>query len=58
VRNNNDTIGDFCCTGETATIRTAQGTPAGFIYFYGFSGGITDGKRWEKKQSGTDIAPS
>jgi hypothetical protein len=45
VRNNNDTIGDFCCTGETATIRTAQGTPAGFLYFYGFSGGITDGKR-------------
>jgi hypothetical protein len=58
VRNNNDTIGDFCCTGETTTIRTAQGTPAGFIYFYGFSDGITDGKRREKKQSGTDIAPS
>jgi hypothetical protein len=38
--NNNGTIGDFCCTGETATIRTAQGTPIGFIYFYGFSGGI------------------
>jgi hypothetical protein len=39
-RNNNGTIGDFCCTGETATIRTEQGTPIGFIYFYGFSGGI------------------
>jgi hypothetical protein len=39
-RNNNLTIGDFCCTGETATIRTAQGTPVGYIYFYGFSGGI------------------
>jgi hypothetical protein len=39
-RNNNGTIGDFCCTGETAIIRTAQGTPIGFIYFYGFSGGI------------------
>jgi hypothetical protein len=39
-RNNNGTIGDFCCTGETATIRTTQGTPIGYIYFYGFSGGI------------------
>jgi hypothetical protein len=39
-RNNNGTIGDFCCTGETATIRTEQGTPIGYIYFYGFSGGI------------------
>jgi len=39
-RNNNGTIGDFCCTGETTTIRTAQGAPIGFIYFYGFSGGI------------------
>jgi hypothetical protein len=49
-RNNNDTIGDFCCTGETATIRTAQGTPAGYIYFYGFSGGITNGKRSAAKR--------
>jgi len=39
-RNNNATIGDFCCTGETAAVRTAQGTPVGFIYFYDFSGGI------------------
>jgi hypothetical protein len=39
-RNNNEAIGDFCCTGETATIRTAQSTPIGYIYFYGFSGGI------------------
>jgi hypothetical protein len=49
-RNNNETIGDFCCTGETATIRTAQGTPAGYIYFYGFSGGITNGKRSAAKR--------
>jgi hypothetical protein len=33
IRNNNETIGDFCCTGETATLRTAQGAPVGFIYF-------------------------
>jgi len=39
-RNNNQTIGDFCCTGETATVRTAQGTPVGYIYFYDFKGGI------------------
>jgi hypothetical protein len=50
IRNNNDTIGDFCCTGETATIRTAQGAPAGYIYFYGFSGGITNGKRSAAKR--------
>jgi hypothetical protein len=50
VRNNNDTIGDFCCTGETATIRTAQGIPAGYIYFYGFSGGITNGRRSAAKR--------
>jgi len=39
-RNNNQTIGDFCCTGETAAIRTTQGVPIGYIYFYSFSGGI------------------
>jgi hypothetical protein len=39
-RNNNQTIGDFCCTGETATIRTAEGKTAGFIYFYDFRSGI------------------
>lgn len=50
VRNNNDTIGDFCCTGETATIHTAQGAPAGFIYFYGFSGGVNIGKRSAAKR--------
>jgi hypothetical protein len=49
-RNNNESIGDFCCTGETATIRTAQGTAAGYIYFYGFSGGITNGKRSAAKR--------
>jgi hypothetical protein len=49
-RNDNESIGDFCCTGETATIRTAQGTPAGYIYFYGFNGGITNGKRSAAKR--------
>jgi hypothetical protein len=49
-RNNNETIGDFCCTGETATIRTVRGMPTGFIYFYGFSGGITNGKRSAAKR--------
>lgn len=39
-RNNNQTIGDFCCTGETATVWAANGTPAGYIYFYGFTGGV------------------
>ena len=39
-RNNNETVGDFCCTDKTATIRTAQGTPIGYIYFYSFIGGI------------------
>jgi hypothetical protein len=50
IRNNNETIGDFCCTGETATLRTAQGAPVGYIYFYGFSGGITNGTRSAAKR--------
>jgi hypothetical protein len=44
-RNNNRTIGDFCCTGETATVRAAQGTPLGYIYFHDFDGGINSGSR-------------
>jgi TIR domain len=46
--NKNKIIGDFCCTGETATIETTQGIPAGFIYFYDFPGGgviVGDGSR-------------
>jgi hypothetical protein len=30
-RNNNGTIGGFCCTGETATVRISQGAPVGYI---------------------------
>jgi hypothetical protein len=35
-RNNNRTIGDYCCTGETATVRTPDGNAIGYIYFYDF----------------------
>src|SRR5690242_16559938 len=38
-KNNNRTIGDFCCTGETAIIQTSSGSPLGYIYFYDFPGG-------------------
>lgn len=44
-RNNNRTIGDFCCTGHTATVRTRQGAPVGYIYFHDFDGGINVGDR-------------
>jgi hypothetical protein len=43
--NNNRMIGDFCCTGETATVRSSQGTPMGYIYFYDYAGGINNGSR-------------
>lgn len=48
TRNDNRTIGDFCCTGETATVQSDSGAPLGFIYFYDFPGGGTkalDGTR-------------
>lgn len=35
-RNNNASIGDFCCTGETAAVLTDQQKPVGYIYFYDF----------------------
>jgi len=38
TRNNNGSIGPFCCTGETAIIHDVDGKPAGYIYFYDFSG--------------------
>jgi len=38
-RNDNGIIGDFCCTGETATVQTDRGVPIGYIYFYRFPGG-------------------
>jgi len=37
-RNNNHSIGPFCCTGETATIRSANGQPLGYIYFFSWQG--------------------
>ncbi len=43
--NNNRIIGDFCCTGKTATVRSNQGTPVGYIYFHDFAGGINIGSR-------------
>lgn len=41
-RNNNATIGDFCCTGETLTISNQSNAPLGYAYFYGTrnTGGI------------------
>ena len=47
-KNNNQSIGDFCCTGETATVQTNMGAPLGYIYFYDFPGGgvlVGDGSR-------------
>ena len=43
TRNNNGTIGDFCCTGETATILRSDNTPIGYVYFYGFKNGMNIG---------------
>jgi hypothetical protein len=37
-RNNNRSIGPFCCTGETATIRSEDGRPLGYIYFFSWKG--------------------
>jgi len=42
-KNQNQTIGDFCCTGETATVQTNMGSALGYIYFYDFRGGINVG---------------
>ena len=39
-KNNNSTIGDFCCTGETATIYNNINSPVGYIYYYDFKDGI------------------
>lgn len=38
--NNNRAIGPFCCTGNTATIFDQFGAPLGYVYAYGFEGGI------------------
>ncbi len=55
-RNSNRTIGDFCCTGETATVRASQGTPVGYIYFHDFDGGITNGSRSAAIQFGVLVS--
>jgi hypothetical protein len=38
IRNNNQRIGPFCCTGETAIVYTNRGYPAGYVYFFGWVG--------------------
>jgi len=42
-RNENQQIGDFCCTGETATVLNPNNVPLGYIYFYDFEGGMNLG---------------
>ncbi len=39
-RNNNLSIGPFCCTGETATVTKTDGTAVGYIYYYGFEDAV------------------
>jgi hypothetical protein len=36
--NKNQSIGPFCCTGETATVRTTDDKAVGYIYFYSWNG--------------------
>lgn len=36
--NNNQTIGDFCCTGQTHTVLTSNNTPIGYAYFFTWQG--------------------
>jgi hypothetical protein len=43
TKNDNRAVGPFCCTGETAIIHDVEGKPAGYIYFYDFSGAINIG---------------
>lgn len=40
TKNNNGTIGPFCCTGETATVTKVNGSPVGYIYFYDFADAV------------------
>ncbi len=50
-KNNNQAIGPFCCTGETATVASADGQPLGYIYFFGWQGQAYN-------QGNTSVAPS
>jgi len=44
VDNANGTIGPFCCTGRTATIKAAAGgAPVGYVYFFDFREGYNVG---------------
>jgi hypothetical protein len=36
--NNNQAIGPFCCTGETAIVTRNDNNPVGYIYFYSWRG--------------------
>jgi len=36
--NNNGSIGPFCCTGRTVTVRRADGGPVGYAYFFAWKG--------------------
>ncbi len=36
--NRNAAIGPFCCTGRTVTIRRTDGSIAGYVYFYAWTG--------------------
>jgi len=35
IRNNNQYVGDFCCTGETASILDNTNAVVGYVYFFG-----------------------
>ncbi len=50
--NNNATIGDFCCTGQTITVTNLGGKPLGYAYFYGWQGQAYN------LPNGTSIAPN
>jgi hypothetical protein len=42
-KNQGKRIGPFCCTGETATVRTTVGASIGYIYFFAFEDTINLG---------------
>lgn len=50
--NNNSTIGDFCCTGQTITISNYAGKPLGYAYFFSWNGNAYN------LPDGTSIAPN
>lgn len=38
TRNDNGYVGPFCCTGETAVVKSDDGSELGYAYFYGWKG--------------------